>query len=70
MRDKFFYQKKKLKNCGKKYYINEDLTKQDSKIFRKARQEVKEGVLSACWTKGGVTWAKSTPEGKPFIVPL
>jgi hypothetical protein len=69
-RDKLYYQKKKLKNCRKKYFINEDLTKQDSNLFKKTRMEVKNGVLAACWTKGGVTWAKSTPEGKPFIVPM
>jgi hypothetical protein len=66
-RDKLFSQKKKLKNCNNKYYLNEDLTRHDAKLFRKIRQEVKAGILYACWTKDGVVWAKTTPDGKPFV---
>jgi hypothetical protein len=68
-RDRLFYQRKKLKNCSKKCYVNEDLTIADARLFKKTRMEVKSGELHACWTKGGAVWAKSTPEGKPFIVP-
>lgn len=66
-RNKLYFQKKKLKNCTSKFYLNEDLTRHDAKLFKKARQDVKAGTLYACWTKDGVVWAKTTPEGKPFL---
>lgn len=68
-RNKLFFQKKKLKNCSKKYFINEDLTREVARTFKKTRQEVKAGKLHACWTKGGTIWAKSAPDGTPFSIP-
>lgn len=63
-----FQQKKKLRDCTQKYFINEDLTKHDSKIFSRLRKEVKNGTIHSCWTRNGVCWAKSCPDGKPFSV--
>jgi hypothetical protein len=67
-RDLLFSQRFKLKNCASKIYINEDLTKWDAKIFKRARNEVKNGTLHACWTKSGLVWAKATESGKPFPI--
>jgi hypothetical protein len=62
-------QRKKLKQCSQKYFINEDLTKPDAKLFRQAREDVKAGILHTCWTKNGRVWAKASPEAKPFLIP-
>jgi uncharacterized coiled-coil protein SlyX len=67
-RNKLFFQKKKLKNCKEKYYINEDLTKDIARIYKRTRQEVKNGTLHSCWTKFGTVWAKSAPDGTPFSI--
>jgi hypothetical protein len=67
-RDKLYQQRSKLKNCTTRHYLNEDLTRQDSKIFKRLRGEVKAGSLHSCWTKGGLPWAKATEDGKPFPV--
>jgi hypothetical protein len=68
VRDKLYYQRSKLKNCSSKHYVNEDLTKQDARIFKRLRQELKSGSLHSCWTKGGLCWAKSAEDSKPFPV--
>lgn len=68
-RDLVYSQKNKLKNCTSRIYINEDLTKHDSKVFKRVRQEVKDGSLHSCWTKGGLVWAKTSQDSKPFPVP-
>jgi hypothetical protein len=63
-----YKQKKLLKNLPQKIYLNEDLTKEDDKIFRKTRQHVKEGIIYSAWTKGGVVYAKTTPDSTPYAV--
>jgi hypothetical protein len=63
-----FAQKSKLKGNKDKIYINEELTKQDAKIFKKARDDVKHKRLSAAWTRGGIVFAKKTPNGTPFKI--
>jgi hypothetical protein len=65
---KLYTQRTKLKNCTTKVYMNEDLTKDDGLIYKKARKDVKEGVLHSCWTLGGLVYGKSSPEGKPFQI--
>jgi hypothetical protein len=67
-RDNLLYQRKKLKDCSTKCFFNEDLTKYDSQIFKRLRQEVKSGRIHSCWSKNGLCWAKSTAEGKPYPV--
>lgn len=67
-RDNMFSQRKLLKNCQTRHYLNEDLTKQDATQFKKARKQVKEGILVGCWTNKGVVWGKTSPEGKPFLI--
>lgn len=65
---KIYSQRTKLKNLVARIYINEDLTKVDMSVHRKARKQVKEGILHSCWTLGGQVFAKTSPEGKPFPV--
>lgn len=67
-RNLLYSQKGKLKKCTSKHFVNEDLTKFDLKIFHRTRNEVKQGDLFACWTRNGQVWAKSTENGKPFVV--
>lgn len=67
-RDNLYKQRGLLKKCNNRHYVNEDLTKHDAKIFRKARNDVKEGNLVSCWTNRGMVWGKTTPEGKPFPI--
>jgi hypothetical protein len=67
-RDRLYSQRTKLKNCTARYYINEDLTKGDSLIFKRTRKEVKDGTLHSCWTRNGQVWAKASDSGKPFVV--
>jgi hypothetical protein len=63
-----YSQKKLLKNLTFRVYLNEDLTKYDGKIFKRAREHVKQGLLHSAWTKGGKTFAKSSDKGTPFEV--
>jgi hypothetical protein len=67
-RNCLYNQRSKLRNCSSRHFLNEDLTKQDAKIFKRLRAEVKAGSLYSCWTRGGLSWAKATEEGKPFPV--
>jgi hypothetical protein len=63
-----FSQKKLLKSLPYKLFINEDLTKEDGKKFKKAREQVKQGILFSTWTKGGKVFGKSSPKGSPFHI--
>jgi DNA replicative helicase MCM subunit Mcm2 (Cdc46/Mcm family) len=67
-RNTILSQRKKFKDCTHKIFVNEDLTPHDAKIFKKTRDQVKEGLLCACWTKQGTVWAKASMEGKPFPI--
>jgi hypothetical protein len=46
--------------------MNEDLTKEDSLIFKKAREEMKQGRLHSVWTRAGLVWVKTSEAGQPF----
>jgi hypothetical protein len=63
-----YSQKKLLKKLSFKIFLNEDLTKQDGRIFKRAREHVKQGLLHSTWTKGGKVFAKSSDKGTPFEV--
>jgi hypothetical protein len=63
-----FKQKKLLKKLPYKLFINEDLTKTDGNIYKRARDHVKQGILHSTWTKGGKVYAKSTENGTPYVV--
>jgi hypothetical protein len=63
-----FRQKKLLKSLPFKVFINEDLTKEDGKIYRIARKRVKDGILHSVWSKGGIIYAKTSDKGSPFEV--
>jgi hypothetical protein len=65
---KLYSQRTKLKNCVSKIFMNEDLTREDTAIHKKARKDVKDGLLHSCWTQGGLVYAKTSPEEKPFQV--
>lgn len=67
-KDILFSQRAKLRNSTTKIFINEDLTKSDSKIFKKAREDVKKGKLFSTWTRKGVVWGKLSESGKPFTI--
>lgn len=61
-------QKKLLKNLPYKLYLNEDLTREDSDIYRQCRLDVKNKKLHATWTRNCEVMAKASAEGKPFKV--
>jgi hypothetical protein len=63
-----YRQKKLLKTLPYKLFLNEDLTKEDGRIYRQSRKHVKEGLLHSTWTKGGVVYAKTLPNGTPYEV--
>jgi hypothetical protein len=63
-----FSQRMKLKNYKHKLFLNEDLTKSDSSLFKKARADVKSGKLFSTWTKNGLVWGKLSDSGKPFLI--
>lgn len=67
-RNMLYKQRKLFKNCKNKVFLNEELTRQDALAFKKARRQVKEGLLSACWTSRGCVWGKTGPESKPFPI--
>lgn len=68
VKTRLYQQRTKLKNCSTRIFINEDLTKEDSVLFKKARGQVKEGILHSCWSMDGVIYGKATIEGKPFQI--
>ena len=49
-KNSLYSQRKLLKKCKERVFINECLTKADSLIFKKARTDVKNGSLFAAWT--------------------
>lgn len=65
---KLYTQRSKLRNYSQKVFINEDLTKSDAVLYKKARENVKNKKLYACWTKGGQVFGKLSENGKPFII--
>ena len=62
-RARIFKERAKLRHCPDRIFINEDLTKLRSNLFRKARQHRKDGKLSDCWTYDGNILVK-TSNGK------
>jgi hypothetical protein len=67
-KQKLYSQRTKLRQCKTRVYVNEDLTKEESLIHKKARKQVKDGTLHSCWTLDGLVYGKSSPEGKPFQI--
>jgi hypothetical protein len=63
-----FKQKKLLKSLPFRVYLNEDLTKEDGRIYKKSREQVKDGLIFSTWTKGGIVFAKKSENSKPFEV--
>jgi hypothetical protein len=68
VKNNLYLQRTKLKKLGGKIYINEDLTREDSKIFKRAREEVKSQKLHSTWTRYGKVYGKLTESGKPFVI--
>lgn len=68
LKRKVFSQRTKLRNCKEKVFMNEDLTKREAALHKKARSQVKEGSLHSCWTAEGLVYAKASPEGTPFQI--
>jgi hypothetical protein len=68
LRRKLFAQRTKLKICKARVYFNEDLTKEEAALHKKARKQVKDGTLHSCWTAEGLVYGKSSPDGKPFQI--
>lgn len=68
IKNNLYFQRTKMKKINEKVYINEDLTREDSKIFKKAREEVKMKKLHSAWTKHGRVYGKLSDNGKPFII--
>lgn len=63
-----YLQRTKLKNLNSKIYLNEDLTKIDAQLFKRAREEVKAKILFSSWTRNGQVYGKATEKGKPFLI--
>lgn len=68
LKAKIYSQRTKFKQCMARIYVNEDLTREDAAIFKKARMRVKEGILHSCWSMEGIIFGKASPEGKPFQI--
>jgi hypothetical protein len=62
-----YKQRTKLRNCSTKIYMNEDLTRQDSQLFKQGREDVKNKRLHSVWTLNGRVFAKKEEQGKPFV---
>ena len=61
----------KLKGSTPPIYINDDLTKKRADLFKKARQDTKDGILHAVWTRNGSIFTKKTSDSSPVeIFPL
>jgi hypothetical protein len=67
-KNSFYSQRTKLKSLDDKIYINEDLTKTDALLYKKARDDVKKKKLHSTWTKNGKVFAKLSETGKPFPI--
>lgn len=68
-RNSLYTQRTKLRTlANNKIYINEDLTRSDSAIFKRAREEVKLKKLFAAWTRLGKVYGKISENGKPFHI--
>jgi hypothetical protein len=67
-KNQIFSQRTKLKGLTHRIFINEDLTREDAAIFKRARSEQKNGKLSSVWTRDGKVWGKATDSGKPFVI--
>lgn len=44
------------------------LTKVDSIIFKKAREDLRNKRLFAPWTTAGKVWARASENGRPFCL--
>ncbi|XP_039275984.1 uncharacterized protein LOC120349611 [Nilaparvata lugens] len=49
-------------------YLNEQLTKDTSVLFKTARSMIKENKMASVWTNDGRVMAKRTPTSRPFRV--
>lgn len=68
LKRKFYSQRVKFRQCVSRIFINEDLTQKDSSIYKRARTQVKEGILHSAWSLDGVIYGKSSPDGKPYKI--
>lgn len=58
---------KNKKQCPSKVFINECLTKPQREIFSRCLHLKKEKKLSACYTKGGITFVKMLNSDKVYV---
>jgi hypothetical protein len=58
VREEVFRAKKQLKGINNKVYINEDLTKTASNLFRIARDMVRKHDIFSAWTNSGAVFVK------------
>lgn len=57
--------RRNLRGSQTPVYFNDQLTAMNGKIFSKARQMFKQGVLAGCWTRLGKIYVKRTETSSP-----
>jgi hypothetical protein len=65
---RLYSQRTKFRHCSQRIFVNEDLTKTEASLFKKARSQVKDGTLHSCWSMDGLIYGKTSPDGKPFQI--
>jgi hypothetical protein len=68
LKKKLYSQRTKFRQCSQRIFVNEDLTKNEATVFKKARTQVKDGTLHSCWSMDGLIYGKTSPDGKPFKI--
>jgi hypothetical protein len=67
-KNSLYAQRSKLRLCKSKIFMNEDLTKEDATLFKKAREDRKKGKLYSVWSKHGLIWGKTSETGQAFLL--
>ena len=53
---------------GSRIYVNEQLTKKNAGLFKKARELRRNGVIDGTWTYNGRVFVKKTPTATPVEI--
>ena len=63
-----FSSRKNLKDSHKNVYVNEDLTRNRSKLLYDARQMCKAGALASSWSMDGIVFVKQFQDGPMYRI--
>lgn len=67
VRDQVYSARRSLKSANNRIFINEHLTQENAKLFKRARELVKQSKLASAWTMNGNVFTKDSalPTSRP-----